>query len=218
MYKTLQSCAVFALILFTIPSYAEEITPEKMTIVTLKNGATVKLNDDFTWEYVFLETAATEASAKTQNDTSPTASTTATTATTEPVTVIATGAEVAGTLTNSAMEQSALLKSTAKGGVKISFINSQWDNDGRLGLNFELASSSSENYVGIELEIGLFADSGNLIKKETVDVWQAIFRMPDTYLRNGQTRNSETLWIEGIDKDLWNKQLMTLKVIDMSSR
>ncbi|QYK01350.1 DUF3157 family protein [Shewanella psychrotolerans] len=218
MYKTLQSCAIAALILFAVPSYAEESTPEQMTIVTLKNGATVKLNDDFTWEYVFLETTPTEAAAKTQSATPTTATTQSTTAIAEPVTVIATEAEVAGTLTNSAMAQSSLLKSTAKGGVKVSFINSQWDNDGRLGLNFELASSSSENYVEIELEIGFFADSGTLIKKETLNVWQAIFRMPETYLRRGQTRNSETFWIKGIDKTQWNKQLMTLKIIDMSSR
>ncbi|QYJ86127.1 DUF3157 family protein [Shewanella mesophila] len=218
MYKTLQSFAIAVLILYAVPSYAEDSDAEQIAIVTLKNGATVKLNDDFTWEYVFLKTKSTEATANTQSTTSPTAATKTTSAIAEPVTLVTTEAEIAGTLTTSAMAQSALLKSIAKGGVKISFINSQWDNDGRLGLNFELANSSSENYVGIELEIGLFADSGNLIKKETVDVWQAIFRMPDTYLRNGQTRNSETLWIEGIDKDLWNKQLMTLKVIDMSSR
>ena len=70
----------------------------------------------------------------------------------------------------------------------------------------------------IELEVSLFADSGALIKRETVKVWQAVFRMPDTYLRKGQTRESRVLWIEDIDKAQWTKQLMSLKMKEMDSR
>ncbi|GIU20552.1 DUF3157 family protein [Shewanella sp. MBTL60-007] len=209
MYKALRTYATIALLMFSIPALAEEVAR-----VTLENGATVKLNDDFTWEYVILESqnkpdtavpVTLPATVGAVTATDSTAVTTAEQATTE-------------TLTANAIAQSALLKSTAKGGVKVSLLNSQWDEDGRLGLTFELNSNSPEHYVMIELEISLFADSGALMSKEKVKVWQAIFRMPDTYLRKGQTRDSRIFWIEGIDKAQWTKQLMSLKMGEMDSR
>lgn len=210
MYKMLMAYACIALFSLSAPAYADEVAR-----VTLENGATVKLNDDFTWEYIILESqakpdtvvpvilpatvaAVSESAAPSVTPTTPIANTEA--------------------LTSSAIAQSALLKSTAKSGVKVSFLDSQWDDDGRLGLTFELSSNSSEHYVMIELEVSLFADSGALIKKETVKVWQAVFRMPDSYLRKGQTRESRVLWIEGIDKAQWTKQLMSLKMKEMDSR
>ncbi|WP_299803056.1 DUF3157 family protein [uncultured Shewanella sp.] len=219
MYKALRTYASIALLLFSIPAFAEEVAR-----VTLENGATVKLNDDFTWEYVILEsqtkpdtavpvtlpaTVGTVAAVDSQASAVTQAPTTAV-----PTTLPAT----TETLTSSAIAQSALLKSTAKGGVKVSFLDSQWDDDGRLGITFELNSNSPEHYVMIELEVSLFADSGALIKKETVKVWQAVFRMPDTYLRKGQTRESRVFWVEGIDKALWTKELMSLKIGEMNSR
>ena len=219
MYKALRTYTSIALLLLSIPAFAEEVAR-----VTLENGATVKLNDDFTWEYVILESqikpdtavpvtlpasVSTIAAVESLDPAVTKASTTAV-----PTTLPAT----TETLTSSAIAQSALLKSTAKGGVKVSFLDSQWDDDGRLGLTFELNSNSPEHYVMIELEVSLFADSGALIKKETVKVWQAIFRMPDTYLRKGQTRDSRVFWIEDLDPKLWTKELMSLKMGEMDSR
>ena len=213
MYKALRIYASIALLICSIPAFAAEVTR-----VTLENGATVKLNDDFTWEYVILESQAKPDAAVpvTLPATVAAASTVENTAAT--ITENTPNSATKETLTSSAIAQSALLKSTAKSGVKISFANSQWDDDGRLGLTFELSSNSPEHYVMIELEISLFADSGTLIKKEDVKAWQAIFRMPDSYLRKGQTRESRVFWIEGIDKKQWTKQLMSLKMGEMDSR
>ncbi|MCL1141053.1 DUF3157 family protein [Shewanella pneumatophori] len=213
MYKMLRNYASIAILMFSMPAFADEVAR-----ITLENGAKVKLNDDFTWEYVILEsqTQSEPATPVTLPATVGAATTTAAAAT-EVVTPAASTATTE-TLTSSAIAQSALLKSTAKSGVKVSFANSQWDDDGRLGLTFELSSNSTEHYVMIELEISLFADSGALIKKEDIKVWQAIFRMPDTYLRKGQTRESRVFWIEGIDKSQWTKQLMSLKMGEMDSR
>lgn len=212
MYKTLMAYACIALFSLSIPAYADEVAR-----VTLENGATVKLNDDFTWEYVILES---QANADTAAPVTLPATVAAVTAAESavPANVPATPTTTSEALTSSAIAQSALLKSTGKSGVKVSYLNSQWDDDGRLGLTFELSSNSSEHYVMIELEVSLFADSGSLIKRETVQVWQAIFRMPDTYLRKGQTRESRVFWIEGIDKAQWTKQLMSLKMKEMDSR
>ncbi|GIU49285.1 DUF3157 family protein [Shewanella algidipiscicola] len=218
MYKALPYYAALAMMLISLSTLAKDMAPEPVAIVTLENGASVKLNDDFTWEYVFLENQPT-AQAPKDTPTSTAPNTPEFNAAAQGATVATvTTAEVANSLSHRAIEQSDLLKSTAKNGVKISYLNSQWDSKGRLGLNFELSSTSPESYVMIELEIGLFADSGQLIKKETVEVWQAIFRMPETYLRKGQTRKSDTFWIEGVDKAQWSKQLLTLKMKEMNSR
>ncbi|MEZ9197900.1 DUF3157 family protein [Shewanella sp. 10N.286.54.B9] len=211
MYKTLMAYACIALFSLSIPAYADEVAR-----VTLENGATVKLNDDFTWEYVILESQAKPDTATPVTLPATVAAVTAAESA-APANVPAT-TNTSEALTSSAIAQSALLKSTGKSGVKVSYLNSQWDDDGRLGLTFELSSNSSEHYVMIELEVSLFADSGSLIKRETVQVWQAIFRMPDTYLRKGQTRESRVFWIEGIDKAQWTKQLMSLKMKEMDSR
>lgn len=212
MYKTLMAYACLALFSLSVPAYADEVAR-----VTLENGATVKLNDDFTWEYVILES---QAKPDTAIPVTLPATAAAVAVTENTTTAVTPTAPIANTeaLTSSAIAQSALLKSTAKSGVKVSFLDGQWDDDGRLGLTFELSSNSSEHYVMIELEVSLFADSGALIKKETVKVWQAVFRMPDSYLRKGQTRESRIFWIEDIDKTQWTKQLMSLKMKEMDSR
>ncbi|PKG74637.1 DUF3157 domain-containing protein [Shewanella sp. GutCb] len=219
MYNTLRTFASVVLLVFALPALADEVGR-----VTLENGATVKLNDDFTWEYVILESQTQDSTvtavtlpatiAATSAAVATDASTVANTAPAVPTTLPAN----ADNLTSNAIAQASLLKSTGKSGVKVSFFNEQWDDDGRLGLTFELSSNSTEHYVMIELEISLFADSGALIKKETVNVWQAVFRMPDSYLRKGQTRESRVFWIEGIDKAQWAKQLMSLKMKEMDSR
>ncbi|WP_108944974.1 DUF3157 family protein [Shewanella halifaxensis] len=213
MYKMLRNYASIAILVLSVPAFADEVAR-----ITLDNGAKVKLNDDFTWEYIILESQSQPDTAVPVTLPATVGTAASTSAAATEVITPAVSAATTETLTSSAIAQSALLKSTAKSGVKVSFANSQWDDDGRLGLTFELSSNSPEHYVMIELEVSLFADSGALIKKEDIKVWQAIFRMPDTYLRKGQTRDSRVFWIEGIDKSQWTKQLMSLKVGEMDSR
>jgi hypothetical protein len=42
--------------------------------------------------------------------------------------------------------------------------------------------------------------------------------MPETYLRNGQHRQSDTIWVEGVNKQQWQKQLISLKIVEIESR
>lgn len=190
MHKRLLSS--LAPLVFLFPGLAIAAT-ETVATVTLENGAKVRLNDDFTWQYVILETLPATAS----ETSSPAAD---------------------KILTAQAMSQAQLLKSTAKAGVNVSLAKTEWDGDGRLGLTFDLDSISSEHYVMIKLDITLYDDSGRKIKTETIKVWKAIFRSPDTYLRRGQHRQSRIFWIEGIDASRWTKQLLSLKIGEMNSR
>ncbi|MGL5047919.1 MAG: DUF3157 family protein [Shewanella sp.] len=194
MQTSLRLSVLSSLLLLTSSVMATDVAN-----ITLENGAQVRLKDDFTWEYVLTETKATP------NILAATAVTTATKAT-----------EIT-TLTANAIARPELLGSTAKDGIKISFSESQWKDD-KLGLRFELASTSSENVTSVEVEASFFADNGTLLKSEKLKVWTALFRMSETYLRKGEQRKSRMIWVEGVDKNQWQKQLINLKVTEIESR
>lgn len=208
MQTSLRLSVLSSLLLLSSSAIAADVAR-----VTLENGAQVRLKDDFTWEYILTETQtapnvlATETvvNASTTIDSAPSLTTTSTVAT--PIT----------TLTATAMAKPELLGTTAKDGIKVSFTNSQWKGN-KLGLTFELASTSGEHVTLVEVEASFFADNGALLKTEKLEVWEAIFRMPETYLRKGEQRKSSVIWIEGIDKNQWQKQLINLKITEINSR
>ncbi|QDF65605.1 DUF3157 family protein [Shewanella sp. SNU WT4] len=206
-----------ALLWLTLPISAAELS-----IITLENGAKVRLNDDFTWEYVIL-TNTQEVPVTSQIPSANAPSTPLNTSTTaikaaENTAASAVVLSSVKTLTADAMVQAQLLKSTAKNGVKVSVSQIEWDNDGRLGLTFDLASTSPEHYVLVELEVRFFNDNGQEMATETINVWRAINRMPDTYLRKNQQRTSNTFWIEGLNQQQWQQQLLSLRITEMDSR
>jgi hypothetical protein len=110
-----------------------------------------------------------------------------------------------------------LLDSTAKEGIKVDYIQSRWD-DSRLGLDFELESRTDKNAVLVDVEASFYDDGGSLIKKQTLTLWQATHRMPETYLRQGQRRASRTQWVEGIPSEKWKKGLLSLKITKIKFR
>ncbi|WP_432461006.1 DUF3157 family protein [Agarivorans sp. QJM3NY_25] len=214
MFKKFSVYSAICCLFWVIPSLADQLQPEKVATLVLENGARVQLNDDFTWEYVFVKSASEVSGQATKS---------AALATEEAVEKPAAGSATelsapSVSLSSAAIAQADLLKSTAKNGVKVSLLSSQWDAQDRLGLNFELVNTGSKNYVQVALAVSLFADSGDLLSKQELKVWQAIFRLPESYLRKGQTRNSDTIWLEGVDKAQWQKQLLTLKITEMDSR
>ncbi|QDZ89105.1 DUF3157 family protein [Shewanella decolorationis] len=186
--------------------------------ITLENGAQVRLKDDFTWEYIITEikVAAAPAVATVAAPTTAVTSTPAATAVASNTPAVATAAPVT-TLTANAIARPELLGSTAKDGIKVTFSESQWKKD-KLGLTFELASTSGEHVTLVEVEASFFADDGTLLKTEKLEVWEAIFRMPETYLRKGEQRKSPVIWVEGVDKNRWQKQLINLKITEINSR
>lgn len=186
--------------------------------ITLENGAQVRLKDDFTWEYIITETkvAPAPAVATVATPTTAVTSTAAATAVASSTPAIEASTPVT-TLTANAIARPELLGSTAKDGIKVTFNESQWKGD-KLGLTFELASTSGEHVTLVEVEASFFADDGTLLKTEKLEVWEAIFRMPETYLRKGEQRKSPVIWVEGVDKNRWQKQLINLKITEINSR
>ncbi|MEH6463972.1 MAG: DUF3157 family protein [Shewanella psychromarinicola] len=206
----------------------------EVAVITLDNGANIRLKDDFTWEYIITETviqpvqAAKAGITKQANVvTQPTiASAASIAAVTTPVaaptvtmpTAAAINTQVSTTrLTAAALAQPELLGSTAKDGIKITLVDTKWKDD-NVGLVFDFDSSSNEHVTLVEVEASFYNDQGELIKQENLQAWEAIPRMPDTYLRKGQHRQSDTLWIEDINQQQWQKQLISLKIVEIESR
>jgi hypothetical protein len=204
-----------------------------VAVITLENGANVRLKDDFTWEYIITETvtqpvqAAKADIAKQANVvTQPTIASAASVAVTTPVatptvampTAPAMNTQISTTrLTAAALAQPELLGSTAKDGIKITLADTKWKGD-KLGLVFDFDSTSNEHVTVVEVEVSFYNDNGVLLKTEKLEAWEAIFRMPETYLRNGQHRQSDTIWVEGVNKQQWQKQLISLKIVEIESR
>jgi opacity protein-like surface antigen len=200
-----------AMLLFATSAMAADVAE-----VTLDNGTRVRLKDDFTWEYVITQsvpvnTAPASMTLGQMSDTSEAPQAQATTDT------LAEEAPQTERLTPQAMSHKQLLGHTVKEGIRVEFTQARWHGD-KLGLNFTLSSTSKEHIIGVEVEASFFDDSGERIKQETLEVWRAITRMPETYLRNGQTRPSDLIWIEGIDPKRWQQQHLSLKIFDIESR
>lgn len=208
MQTSLRLSTLSSLLLLTSSVMAADIAN-----ITLENGAQVRLKDDFTWEYVITETKAapntfvSEPVVNSVNNATKLPSPAQESKVTAPVT----------TLTATAIAQPELLGSTARDGIKVSFTEGQWKDD-KLGLSFELTSTSAKHITLVEVEASFFADNGTLLKTEKLDIWEAIFRMPETYLRKGEQRKSSVIWVKGIDKNQWHKQLINLKITEINSR
>lgn len=205
-----------------------------VAVITLENGANIRLKDDFTWEYIITETVTQPVQAakaditEQANGVTPPAiaSAASVAAVTTPVaaqsvampTAPAVNSQVATTrLTAAALAQPELLGSTAKDGIKITLADTKWKGD-KLGLVFDFDSTSNEHVTVVEVEVSFYNDNGALLKTEKLEAWEAIFRMPETYLRKGQHRQSDTIWVEGVNKQQWQKQLISLKIIEIESR
>ncbi|AZG74829.1 DUF3157 family protein [Shewanella livingstonensis] len=205
-----------------------------VAVITLDNGANVRLKDDFTWEYIITETVnqpvvvtqATVATAVAATTVLPIATSEAAigmpvdSANTEvtPALIHSVAPAIVTTrLTAAALAQPELLSSTAKDGIKITLANTKWQGN-KLGLVFDFDSTSNEHVTVVEVEVSFYNDNGALLKTEKLEAWEAIFRMPETYLRKGQHRQSDTIWIEGVNKQQWQKQLISLKIIEIESR
>lgn len=208
MLKTVIRTSIFSCLLLAFPSLADDIAT-----VTLENGAKVVLKDDFTWEYVLIEQAPAVVAAPAVKPTAtatvaaPTVKSTSDVVPPQPVKV----------MTSSKLIQAGLLSSAAKDGVKVSYKKAQWRGD-ELGLDFELTSKNSEGVVIVEAEVTFYGDNGREMETQIIKPWIASYRVADTYLRKGQTRNSRTIWLEGIDKSRWTKEMLSIRVIEVETR
>ncbi|EKT4488816.1 MAG: DUF3157 family protein [Shewanella algae] len=221
LFKPSFAVSALALILSSNFAIAE---PAQVAEVTLENGARVILKDDFTWEYVLTEAVISAAEPETTTEEvvaeMPNSAAHTTAATAAAVEMAAkpepSKTAVVEQLTQSAMTTPGLLGKTAREGISVSLQQVQWKGD-KLGLTFELDSNSSEDMVEVLISASFYNDQGRKMKEEELQVWRAIKRMPETYLRKGQQRQSSVIWVEGVDKNQWQKQLLNLKITELDT-
>lgn len=120
-------------------------------------------------------------------------------------------------LTPAVMANSALMTSTVSQGVRVTFKSAHWD-DEALGLDFSIENNSPLTVLKVTIAATLFDDGGNKITTTEFNVWQATGRLPETYLRKGQQRDSRIFQLDDISPAQWQKQFISLDVIAVDTR
>jgi len=173
--------------------------------VTLDNGAIISFHDDYTWEYVAISADAADQANKTISSNNINSN------------VVSPANSEQALKNRSSLLRSGLLNTSVKNDVKVTYSDSIW-RDQSLGLKFILSSDNTDGVVIVKVAISFYDDKTNKTTEQTVNVWQASYRLPETYLRKGETRNSRIIWFDGIDKMSWTNKLLSLKVIEVETR
>ncbi|NNN81876.1 DUF3157 family protein [Vibrio sp. 11-4(1)] len=173
---TMKTWITLATLLAASSTYAAEV-------ITLADGREVKLNDDFTWEYVMKKTA--QQATETQATTSAVETIASPAIATIPVVTKTVGTTVVVNAKKPTMQLS-------DSGVDV-LIGSASYQDGELVLPTSITNQSSQSVIQVEVEVQVFDMSGQQLAKEKVTVWQSIKRMADTYLRPKQAEQGKSI-------------------------
>ncbi|AQM68436.1 hypothetical protein Vca1114GL_01947 [Vibrio campbellii] len=169
-------------------------------VVKLADGREVKLNDDFTWEYVVKKATpkatettlekveAVEAAAVVASTTAVEAVATPT-PTTEIGTIPVVNKKVGTTVVVNAKKPTMQLSDS---GVDV-LIGSASYEDGELIFPTSITNQSSQSVIQVEVEVQVFDMAGKPLAKQSATVWQSIKRMADTYLRPQQAEQGKAL-------------------------
>lgn len=189
-----------ATLLATSSVYAAEV-------VKLADGREVKLNDDFTWEYVVVSAAA----ESTTQSASKAVTTTGVAATPVIATIPAISKTTGTTVVVNAKKPTMQLSDS---GVD-TLIGSASYEGGELIFPTSITNQSSQSVIQIEVEVEVFDLSGKALKKEKVIVWQSIKRMADTYLRPQQAEQGKTIRLAVPQSQQYQ---FSAKVIEVTTR
>ncbi|MHA2878373.1 DUF3157 family protein [Vibrio campbellii] len=169
-------------------------------VVKLADGREVKLNDDFTWEYVVKKATpkatettlekveAVEAAAVVASTTAVEAVATPT-PTTEMATIPVVNKKVGTTVVVNTKKPTMQLSDS---GVDV-LIGSASYEDGELIFPTSITNQSSQSVIQVEVEVQVFDMAGKQLAKENITVWQSIKRMADTYLRPQQAEQGKAI-------------------------
>ncbi|ARR43063.1 DUF3157 family protein [Vibrio campbellii] len=182
-----------ATLLATSSVYAAEV-------VKLADGREVKLNDDFTWEYVVKKATpkatettlekveAVEAAAVVASTTAVEAVATPTPAT-EMATIPVVNKKVGTTVVVNTKKPTMQLSDS---GVDVLIGSARYE-DGELIFPTSITNQSSQSVIQVEVEVQVFDMAGKQLAKENITVWQSIKRMADTYLRPQQAEQGKAI-------------------------
>ncbi|EOX3956125.1 DUF3157 family protein [Vibrio alginolyticus] len=160
-------------------------------VITLADGREVKLNDDFTWEYVMKKPA--QQATETQTTASVVETIAAPAIATIPAPAIATIPVITKTVgTTVVVNAKKPTMQLSDSGVDV-LIGSASYQSGELILPTSITNQSSQSVIQVEVEVQVFDMSGQQLAKENVTVWQSIKRMADTYLRPQQAEQGKSI-------------------------
>ncbi|MFV8451417.1 DUF3157 family protein [Vibrio campbellii] len=168
-----------ATLLATSSVYAAEV-------VKLADGREVKLNDDFTWEYV-VKKATPKATETTLEKVEAVA--TSAPATTKMATIPVVSKKVGTTVVVNAKKPTMQLSDS---GVDVLIGSARYE-DGELIFPTSITNQSSQSVIQVEVEVQVFDMTGKPLAKQSVTVWQSIKRMADTYLRPQQAEQGKAI-------------------------
>ena len=169
-------------------------------VVKLADGREVKLNDDFTWEYIVKKATpkatettlekveAVEAAAVVASTTAVEAVATPT-PTTEIATIPVVNKKVGTTVVVNAKKPTMQLSDS---GVDVLIGSASYEN-GELMFPTSITNQSSQSVIQVEVEVQVFDMTGKPLAKQSVTVWQSIKRMADTYLRPQQAEQGKAI-------------------------
>ncbi|HHB1592390.1 TPA: DUF3157 family protein [Vibrio campbellii] len=166
-------------------------------VVKLADGREVRLNDDFTWEYVVKKATETtlekveavEAAAVVASTTAVEAVATSAPETTKMATIPVVNKKVGTTVVVNAKKPTMQLSDS---GVDV-LIGAASYEDGELILPTSITNQSSQSVIQVEVEVQVFDMAGKQLAKENITVWQSIKRMADTYLRPQQAEQGKAI-------------------------
>ena len=134
----------------------------------LADGSLIQIEDDFTWHYVLEASAAKPTQPQSQSDVTQ--------------------------LGDQVLADPGLLHTDAASGVKVHLLKQVRDGD-QLGMTVEVTNLVAGSVVRVQGRITLYSAQGVQLSQQESPFWQAEYRLPESYLRQDQTRTFRTIWL-----------------------
>ncbi len=157
--------------------------------IHLADGRLIQLDDDYTWHYVLEEPGV-----------NPTVQSNATEVT---------------QLGSQILADPELLHTVAAFGVKVQLVKQQRKDD-QLGLTLIVSNLAAGSVVQVRGRITFYSAQGLRLSQQEAPFWQAEYRLPESYLRQDQTRPFRTLWLPLPSHA--DAPLIRLEIVDVERR
>jgi len=159
-------------------------------MVTLPDGKEILLKDDFTWQYHNRASSDGEPILKSI-----------------PVAKITHGTTIIIGDTKPSLQVS-------KSGVDVLIGAGLYENE-QLILPISITNQSTQAVVLVTLEVTVYSPTGELLHQESINTWQSIKRMADTYLRPQTSAEGKYL---AIDVAKYPEYKIDVEITDVSTR
>ncbi|MCK8069065.1 DUF3157 family protein [Cobetia sp. 1CM21F] len=210
---------------------ADSLPISQPVTVTLDSGVKILLKPDHSWEYQLDEVQAASPPATRPSVETGAGNALVPTSTAVPVTAAVAPAgdsaspsasasniapDSASRLNSSALANPRLLSEGHRDGL-VARLSSVSEEDDEALLQFSLDNTAGQSVIGVQARLRLYADDGHLLATREVPLWVGEYRLPQTYLRPGQTRDSREVRVS-LPEGEWSRQLVRVEVTEVVFR